>query len=483
MKHSNESYLLQYKLFSKMKLSPFFMKVLQFFSIFIIGYYFRSFTFEVSVLDWDEITYFIMGKGILLGQIPYVDLWDIKPIGIYLVHAISLMVLPYDPVTLRWTSFLHLIALTMVVVSFQKDQNWFWKLLSGLLVLYFFSRLTSGLSANSEIYFLFYEWFGIYLLLKKNSIKLAFFFLGIAFLIKYIIVFDVIFLGLYAIYKKKKDNSYFQLFYQLSFFLIPIGVSFIIYFLLGHHQEYFNALFTVSSKHQTNITVEFPYKDLLKLFWPAIFLGFTSILIDLKLPKEKIIFLILTITALIGASYTGYFFQHYFLALVPPLAIFVIPKRNSFILIPITIIFLLFYSWSNISNRLKKDLLYIPDHSKIIASQIDDLGGGKLFVASGVHATYIYLNQLSPTAYVQPVNYIDPLFAKNFSVDISRVLKEIEGIQFIQWCNPIPLENAHENAGLNQEFVIPLQLMVKNKYQKNQTKLEECSLYQKVSLK
>ncbi|TGL99252.1 hypothetical protein [Leptospira jelokensis] len=452
-------------------------------SLFSFGYYFRSFTFNVSVLDWDEITYFIMGKGILLGQIPYVDLWDIKPIGIYLIHAISLFVLPYDPVTLRWTSFLHLIALTMVIVSFHKEKNWFWKLLSGLLVLYFFSRLASGLSANSEIYFLFYEWFGIYLFLKKNSIKLAFFFLGIAFLIKYIIVFDILFLGLYAIYKKREDETYVKLFYKLSFFLIPIGVSFLIYFLLGHHKEYLSAVFTVSSKHQTSITVGFPFKDLLKLFWPAIILTTISLLIDFKNVSEKMIFLILTLTGIIGASYTGYFFQHYFLALVPPLAILAIPKKQITVFIPIIITSLLLYSWSNISNRWKKDLLYIPDHSKIIAAQIKGLGGGQLFVASGVHATYIYLNQLSPTAYVQPVNYIDPFFSKNFSVDIQRVLKEIEAVPFIQWCNPIPLENAKGNESINQEFISPLQLMVKEKYQKLQTELEECSLYKKTSLK
>ncbi|WP_208720709.1 hypothetical protein [Leptospira jelokensis] len=153
--------------FNRTNLFTFFTLLL---SLFSFGYYFRSFTFNVSVLDWDEITYFIMGKGILLGQIPYVDLWDIKPIGIYLIHAISLFVLPYDPVTLRWTSFLHLIALTMVIVSFHKEKNWFWKLLSGLLVLYFLSGFVGGFAIFLRSESLFYIGIPyVYLILNNRS--------------------------------------------------------------------------------------------------------------------------------------------------------------------------------------------------------------------------------------------------------------------------------------------------------------------------
>ncbi|PJZ45472.1 hypothetical protein [Leptospira brenneri] len=445
----------------------------------LFGYAFRYFTFSVSVLDWDEITYFIMGKGILLGKIPYVDLWDIKPIGIYLIHAISLLVLPYHTEVLRWTSFLHLLGLAMVVSSFVKNQSWIQRLFCGTLVLYFFSRLSSGLSANSEIYFLFYEWLGISFFFRKNSISISFFLLGIAFLIKYIIFFDVVFLGLYALWKRSESTSFLRICLEMSTFVIPIGTSILIYYFLGHSQEFFDALLTVSSKHQTNETIGFPFGTLISLFWPLFFLGFVTLLSDRKFTSYKIVLVALTLTALLGASYTGYYFQHYFLALVPPLAILATPARKVSWQLSIFALFLVLYSWNSVSNRWKKDLSHIPDHSRIIAENIQKLGGGTVFVASGVHATYIFLNQLSPTEYVQPVNYIDPLFSKNFDVDVKKVFREIKGVDFIQWCHQTQLEKADQDLTLNQDFVHPLQILVKENYPKKETPLAGCDIYYK----
>ncbi|TGK78412.1 hypothetical protein EHQ24_17845 [Leptospira noumeaensis] len=443
----------------------------------LLGYAFRHFTFTVSVLDWDEITYFIIGKGILLGKVPYLDLWDIKPIGIYLIHAISLLVLPYDTEVLRWTSFLHLLGLAMIVSTFVKNQTWIQRLFCGTLVLYFFSRLSSGLSANSEIYFLFYEWLGISLFFRQNSKAISFFFLGFAFLIKYIIFFDVVFLGMYALWKRSKSTSLFQVCLEMSTFIIPIGTSVLVYYFLGHTQEFFDALLTVSSKHQPNETIGFPFGVLLRLFWPLLFLGFLTLLSDRKFSSYKIALVALTLTALLGASYTGYYFQHYFLALIPPLAILATPARKVSWQLSLFALILVFYSWNSISTRWKKDLSHIPDHSRIIADQIKKLGEGTVFVASGVHATYIFLNQLSPTEYVQPVNYIDPLFSKNFAVDISKVISEVKNVNYIQWCNDTALETADKDESLNQDFILPLQVFVKESFKNKTTPLKGCDLY------
>ncbi|XDD52775.1 hypothetical protein AB3N62_09760 [Leptospira sp. WS4.C2] len=445
----------------------------------ILGFAFRYFTFSVSVLDWDEITYFIIGKGILLQKIPYLDLWDIKPIGIYLIHAISLLVLPYDTEVIRWTSFLHLLGLAMVVSTFVKNQPWIQRLFCGTLVLYFFSRLSSGLSANSEIYFLFYEWLGIFLFFRRNSKAGAFFLLGIAFLIKYIIFFDVVFLGMFALWKRSQATSLFQVCLEMSTFLVPIGTSILVYFFLGHTQEFFDALLTVSSKHQTNETIGFPFSVFLSLFWPLFFLGFVTLLSDRKFSSYKIVLVALTLTALLGASYTGYYFQHYFLALVPPLAILATPARKVYWKLSFFALILVLYSWNSVSNRWKKDLSHIPDHSRVIASNILKLGGGTVFVASGVHATYVFLNQLSPTEYVQPVNYIDPVFSKNFAVDVTKVMDEVKNVDFVQWCNQTPLELADKDPKLNQEFVLPLQSWVKNQFPKKIKPLENCVVYYK----
>ena len=45
-------------------------------------------TFFPSVINHDESTYFLIGKGLLEGQTYLVDSYDTKPVGIFLVYAL-----------------------------------------------------------------------------------------------------------------------------------------------------------------------------------------------------------------------------------------------------------------------------------------------------------------------------------------------------------------------------------------------------------
>src|SRR5260370_7375034 len=46
------------------------------------AFVFRAASFRVSVIDWDESLYLVMGQRWLQGGLPYVSIWDQHPIAL-----------------------------------------------------------------------------------------------------------------------------------------------------------------------------------------------------------------------------------------------------------------------------------------------------------------------------------------------------------------------------------------------------------------
>ena len=49
------------------------------------------------LVDLDEQMYLLVGRRMWDGAIPYVDIWDRKPVGLFLIYAAT-QALPVDPV-------------------------------------------------------------------------------------------------------------------------------------------------------------------------------------------------------------------------------------------------------------------------------------------------------------------------------------------------------------------------------------------------
>lgn len=56
----------------------------------------RAATFGNPVVGFDEQFYLLVGERMLQGAVPYVDIWDRKPVGLFLVYAFSALIGP-DP--------------------------------------------------------------------------------------------------------------------------------------------------------------------------------------------------------------------------------------------------------------------------------------------------------------------------------------------------------------------------------------------------
>lgn len=497
---------------------PSFMKVsslLVLFGYLIFNLYLRFFTFHYSTIDWDEVTYFLIGKGILAGKIPYVELWDLKPVGSFLLYAFFIPIFGYATETIRIVSWLFSSLLAFGIFLHLK-KNFFIAFLSGFFILYLFILFPSGLSGNTELLFTPLEVISLYLILQESIYKnrIGFFLLGFAFIVKYIIVFDVFLFVLFYIFWK--DGKVFQtITRQISFrtfffsilkkaivvflFLLPFLSVGLFYFFTDHFQEFWEVTFGVvkSHKKEWEITEIFLFGwKLGKIFLP-IGLPAIGILIWKKSRVGELwLFLGWIFTSFLGAIWTGFLYEHYLLACLPSWVLFTGRlvslawesvarewdwkwKRIVFLGL---FVFLIFISAER-KAQLEKILSKIPDEQRELAKYLKQEKVTNLFVGYGYHTTYVLLDLFPPIKLVQPNNYTEEIFAKNFSVKSNPIFETLtqKDVRWIQWCSELsPDKITQEYAkekGINFEYILQMDEYLQN--YKLVFEFQTCKIFQK----
>lgn len=495
--------------------------------IFLINFYYRSFTFYYSTIDWDELTYFIMGKSILDGFLPYRDYWDLKPLGIYLVHAFTLLFFDYSILTMRVSAYVFSSILAVILFISNYRKRFKESLLISFVFLYSFVYYSSGLASNTEIYFLLFEAISFYLLFVNEKVNvtqksIAFFVLGIAFIIKYIIVFDVILFFLAALVfsfideRIKKSGSVFEVFKKIFYeyalyvfvFLSPILITITVYLHLGSFDSYWNSILAVGKNHVRISTI---YEKLKFIFYLKYFYLFSFFFVGyhfyttkkFKLERGATVAFVWFLTSSLGAVWTGFLYEHYLLAVLFPILLFIsfvvfdfdktFGKRIVIRAILLLCIVGVFIFSIRKRNHIAKTLNSIPDEGLFMADAIRKItkeqvsGQGYFFVASGSHAPYVILDQLPPVKYIQPNNYLEKTFAVNFAISGEKVISDIikKKVNIVTWCNS---KSIHEiltqkkgESEFSQEFVLALQTYLRN-YRFESVQIQRdvrCTLYYK----
>jgi 4-amino-4-deoxy-L-arabinose transferase-like glycosyltransferase len=105
-----------------------------------------------AVLDWDESLYFLMAQQWRLGHLPYTNVWDNKPLGIYVIFAAFQAVIPgIAAIRMATMLFVALLACTVFriteILTASRQAAW----LAGV-ALVLASLSNDGLSANTELF-------------------------------------------------------------------------------------------------------------------------------------------------------------------------------------------------------------------------------------------------------------------------------------------------------------------------------------------
>ncbi|MET0589448.1 MAG: glycosyltransferase family 39 protein [Novosphingobium sp.] len=166
--------------------------------------------FNDPVADYDEQLYSLIGERMLHGSLPFVDLWDRKPFGLFTIFALAHLISGPDPIAYQVTATLFAFAGAWLVYSLAMPlTDRLTACGAGVIYLCMMTRFGSH-SAQSEI-FLMPFMLGMVALMRgcneqniDRRLTIAMLLGGIALQIKYTVLPQCIFAGIYAIYLNVK---------------------------------------------------------------------------------------------------------------------------------------------------------------------------------------------------------------------------------------------------------------------------------------
>ncbi|TGM80932.1 hypothetical protein [Leptospira bouyouniensis] len=342
---------------------------------------------------------------------------------------------------------------------------------------------------------------------------MGFFVLGIGFLIKYIIVFDVfLFLTAWNIVLYIEDSRLLRKFslkkfiirnLQIGFFFsLPFIISCIYYYQNNALGNYFEAIFFVLKGHskEAKFVERLLFLSQLKYIFLTILI---LIIFSFKLkskPFPSIIIFVWIMTAAIGAVWTGFLYEHYLLAILYPaillIGILILPLEDKIknVKLKPVLFFIMFsilgYHLIKTRIHLEKTLNGISDKGKLVSKAISEkiatsnVNGQKyFFVSNGSHAPYILLNQLPPVKWVQPNNFSEKIFFDNLKLDLNELFVSLDKqkISVVSWCYQYTIEDLDSgkvvDKTINEAYVKKLNLYLQKGNFKMSKLDNECLLY------
>lgn len=428
----------------------------------------RFYSFFQGVIDHDESTYLIIGRDIALGKHLYVDVTDTKPVGIFLIYAFFYKVFGYSIFLTRFvvsmvvalTSwFLYLVAQRL---SFKKEVAF----AAGLIYIFYTSVWSQfGISPNTEQFFNLTTAAGLLFLLKgsKWSYLVSGLIFGVGFIIKYLVLFDFLFLfgffmarELYLAKWKIAETGIFKYLLAGVGFSVPFLLSNVYFYLIGDFEAFRYITYELPSKYGEN-PAGWGYivmlLDFAGRFFPLTLMFFYGLFSKREISGRWQVGMFLAwISGILIAIYLpGKSFDHYTIQLMLPFslvaALFFHPqmkkakivgwlageKVGPLLLVTIVVI----VQASAIAGVVSE-----KDSPRKVASYLNQTmkPGDTLYLSNYKHIVYYLTKKECPTKYVHPTILTNPAHSKAFGVDGPGEIERIVGSKptFIVIKKPYP---------------------------------------------
>ncbi|MFZ1678396.1 MAG: glycosyltransferase family 39 protein [Saprospiraceae bacterium] len=174
----------------------------------------RVFSFFPSVINHDESTYILIADALGRGRVYLKDVMDTKPIGIFLLFAFfqilfgkAIMVIRI--ITAVWvalTGFMLFLAHRQFLQPSSRSSYNEAPIASGIIYVFIASIYsTYGLSPNTELFFNLFTITALFLILRYKGAGIFFLaglVLGAGFMIKYVVLFDALAIGLFYLWQQ-----------------------------------------------------------------------------------------------------------------------------------------------------------------------------------------------------------------------------------------------------------------------------------------
>jgi 4-amino-4-deoxy-L-arabinose transferase-like glycosyltransferase len=383
-----------------------------------------------SVLDWDESLYFLMAQQWRLGHLPYTTIWDNKPLGIYAIFAAFQAVFGGHIAAIRLATvvFVSVLAFTVFALTqrltAQRGAAW---IAGGALLLCSLSN--DGLSANTELFMASFTALAMLAAFSGTPALLAGLLLGLAFMIKYVALFEAPALFFLLLTRPRPVRA---LAAALTGAALPLAATVLLYALAGDLPLWWDCsvLANLRRVNATITTGALDYALQTELWrWGPLYLSGLA-LIAWALIRRRRDALWLTLWLLggaLGVASAKSFYDHYFLQLLPVLCV-ILGVWSSRLTAPYwrTAFALAALSLPAWAAHLALRDASGPDIPARIATDLQTQPTAGIYVFNSQPILYALANRPLPTRYVLPSEltgtFLPRIAGVNALAEVARIL-------------------------------------------------------------
>jgi 4-amino-4-deoxy-L-arabinose transferase-like glycosyltransferase len=414
--------------------------------------------FFPTVIDHDESTYLVIANEILKGKILYVDLIDLKPPGVFWFFAAIQWLFGKSIILVRFIDALLIGVAAFLLFRIQKyfkgTDTMAW--MTAIFFIAMFSLHHFTLSFNNEHLMTLLTLAGFVVLLKRDTPLRAFLcglVVGLGFIVKYLVLFDITALGVFYLVStwQKKNSLQATLAWALhkgglmlsGFLVVPLLTY--AYFYFG---EYYDAFHFITFEAPGNYAAPVPWWERLRyladfhiayLFYlPFFYWMLFKKRVQAEEQEVRIFAGIWFVFTLLSAQATGKMFPHYWLQIVPAIALLAgrsAPHISFFKKIdrylwkgipawPMVLSgFILFGIALNFFTRtIRED--YPEKIHNWLASNLEE---GELFYPANIYQILYYLHDQSPlTPYVHSTLMVREGHVRTLEIDTEYWLDQVK---------------------------------------------------------
>ncbi|MET0307098.1 MAG: hypothetical protein ABW023_00195 [Sphingomonas sp.] len=300
----------------------------------------RALTFGNPVVHVDEEFYFVTAQRMLEGALPYVDVWDRKPIGLFLIYlppaafGVPLGIWVYQMMALA-----SVVGTALLIGRLAERAGWGKGALAASLLYIFMLGFGDGQGGQSPVFYNLLVACAFLLVMphpedasgdrrRLHRAMLAMALIGISMQIKYSVVFEGMFLGLWLIWREWKLGTTLAHILRRGAVLaaiacVPTLLAGAVYFAIGHGDAWAYANFGSILERRSD-----PSSELIRAFLKvALILALPLIISGLSRhvpvndesehPVRALLFGWL-IASVVGLLVFGSWFNHYALPVMVP---------------------------------------------------------------------------------------------------------------------------------------------------------------------
>ena len=424
----------------------------------------RAPSFRPSVIDWDESIYLLVSRELLRGHAPYTVIWDHKPPGLYALFAALQLLFGQSITSVRLGAALAVAATCAAL--FVCGKRLFGSSSVGALAAAVYagqSLLSGGLAANAEVLFAPFCTLGFLMLVtpeapRTSRVLAAGLLFGLAAQVKYVAAFELAgaFAGAAVVWSLEvrrflPASTARRGILAAAGFLAPFAVAALAFLAAGHFPEYAHANFAANAAYVSAgrlspaelFSAAADHARRNPYFWSGAVLVPVAAVLSRRsgrpFGRRALLVLGWLAGAACGVASIGRVWDHYFLQLLPPLALLgaaaavtiareLAPSRErlaaaataaagaTLLLGPplISSVSMLFSPPADDTPR---------DVAKFLAPKIAP--GDTLYVADWEPVLHYLVDARIATPFVLPDDLLDPAFARMAGVDRFEELDRI----------------------------------------------------------